>query len=70
MAIKIELELGVTHYNIACYLCSRKTEKVAVEWLKKAVGSDKKFARIARADKDFQNISNGLEFQRSVQLDN
>ena len=69
MVIKIELELGAAHYNIVCYLCSEKPERLAIEWLQKAVGSDKEFARMAGADK-VQNISNSLEFQHSVQLDN
>ena len=70
MAIKIEPELEAAHYNIAGYLCSEKTEKASRRMVEKAVGSDKKFVRTARADKDFQNISNSLEFQHTVQLDN
>ncbi len=70
MAIKIEPELGAAHYNIACIYSLRKQKGLAIEWLKKAVGSDKKFARMARVDKDFLNISNSLEFQHTVQLDN
>ena len=69
MAIKIELEPGAAHYNIVCYLCSEKTEKAGHRMVEKTVGSDKKIARMTRAD-EVQNISNSLEFQHSVQLDN
>ena len=47
----------------------RKQKRFAIRMVEKTVGSDKKIARMTRAD-EVQNISNSLEFQHSVQLDN
>ena len=70
IAIKIKPKLGAAHYNIACIYSLRDQKMLARESLKRAVGLNKKFARMARTDRDFLNISNSEEFQDTIKSDN
>ena len=70
IAIKIRPKLGAAHYNIACIYSLRDQKMLAIESLIRAVGLNKKFARMARTDRDFLNISNSEEFQNTIKLDN
>ena len=70
IAIKIRPKLGAAHYNIACIYALRDQKILAIESLKRGVGLNEKFARMARIDRDFLNISNSEEFQNTIKLDN
>mgnify|MGYP002396723600 FL=1 len=70
IAIKIKPKLGAAHYNIACIYSLRDQKMLARESLKRAVGLNKKFAGMARTDRDFLNISNSEEFQDTIKSDN
>jgi serine/threonine protein kinase len=62
--LKKHPELAIGHYNLACYQCGQGNRIDALNNLQKAISIDKKYANLARKDKDFKAILDDGEFLR------
>ncbi len=53
---KTLFEMAISHYNLACYLCTLGEVKRARSHLKKAIRMDQSFLEAAREDRDLAGI--------------
>ncbi|GIW23581.1 MAG: hypothetical protein KatS3mg068_2588 [Candidatus Sericytochromatia bacterium] len=62
-AIKLKPNFAEAHYNLACSYVKILSFREAIFSLKKAISFDKKLAKRAEKDKDFENISQMKDFE-------
>jgi len=67
------LEMEPTHatalYNKACFESLRGNVEVAIDFLRKAIGIDKRFIESAKEERDFANIRNDERFVKLIGKD-
>lgn len=61
-ALKIDPNLAIANYNIACYYCLQNEFEKAFYHLEKAIEMDVSYAEEAKKDEDFDKIRNYPEF--------
>jgi tetratricopeptide (TPR) repeat protein len=67
-AVVIDPNLGIAHYNLACYLALIGRTKLALRHLGAAVELDGDFRDRAAHESDFDSIRNDPEFQAVISV--
>lgn len=65
-AIMLEPNKPGPWYKRACAYSLKKDKENALSYLKKAIGLDKSYKKIAKKDKDFENLWNDVDFKKLV----